>query len=164
MFLTQTTIAIFASFMVTTIGIGSMILYSSHQPANAFTSTDVDFAKPKAPTAISGDNVYVTWWTNNTANGNGEVMFRASTDGGISFGDKINLSNTTDSDSTRAEIDSDGNNVIVTWWETNQTDDTPVAIVSNDAGATFGPMVMLGQNGTIGSSEQATEEEATDDE
>jgi hypothetical protein len=91
-------------------------------------------------------------------------MFRASTDGGISFGDKINLSNTTESDSTRAEIDSDGDNVIVTWWETNQTDDTPVAIVSNDAGATFGPMVMLGQNGTIGSSEQATEEEATDDE
>ncbi len=165
MFLTKTMIVIFASFIITTIGIGSVILYSSHQAADAFTSSDTDLARePKAPTAISGDNVYVTWWTNNTANDNGEVMFRASTDGGITFGDKINLSNTTDSDSTRAEIDSDGDNVIVTWWETNQTDDTPVAIVSNDAGATFGSMLMLGQNGTIGSAEQATTEEATDDE
>src|SRR5215210_7630923 len=33
----------------------------------------------KAPVAISGDNVYIAWWTNNTANGNDEIMFRAST-------------------------------------------------------------------------------------
>ena len=32
-------------------------------------------------------------------------MFRASTDGGVRFGDKINLSNTTDADSTGVEID-----------------------------------------------------------
>ena len=30
-------------------------------------------------------------------------MFRASTDGGATFGDKINLSNTTDADSWRVE-------------------------------------------------------------
>lgn len=33
-----------------------------------------------APPAITGDNIYVAWWTNET--GNDEVMFRASTDGG----------------------------------------------------------------------------------
>jgi len=53
----------------------------------------------QAPPAITGDNVYVAWWTNNTVNGNNEVLFRASTDGGASFADKTNLSNTTDSDS-----------------------------------------------------------------
>jgi hypothetical protein len=70
-------------------------------------------------------------------------MFRASTDGGETFGDKINLSNTTNADSTRVEIDSDGNSVVVTWWETNQTDDTPVMKVSNDKGETFGPALNL---------------------
>jgi hypothetical protein len=108
----------------------------------------------RGPVAITGDNIYVAWWTNNTANGNDEVMFRASTDGGATFGDKINLSNTTDSESTRVEIDSDADSVVVTWWETNQTADTPVMRVSNDNGATFGPMLMLGTNGTIASTEE----------
>jgi len=105
-------------------------------------------AERKAPPAITGDNVYVAWWTNKT--GNDEVLFRASTDGGATFGDKINLSNTTDADSTRAEIDSDADSVVATWWETNQTDDTPVMRVSNDNGATFGPVLTLAANGTLG--------------
>ena len=109
---------------------------------------------PRAPAAISGDNVYITWWTNNTANGDGEVMFRASNDNGATFGDKINLSNTTNAGSTRAEIDSDADNVVVTWWERNQTSDTPVMRVSTDNGATFGPMLRLATNGTIGEAEE----------
>jgi hypothetical protein len=76
-----------------------------------------------------------------------------STDTGISFGDKINLSNTTAADSTRAEIDSDADSVVVTWWESNQTADTPVMKVSSDNGATFGPMLVLATNGTIGEAE-----------
>jgi hypothetical protein len=80
----------------------------------------------------------------------------SSTDGGQTFGDKINLSNTTDADSTRVEIDEEGNSVFVSWWETNQTSDTPVARISTDSGQTFGPMLMLAANGTIG---QTAEEE-----
>jgi hypothetical protein len=101
--------------------------------------------------------VYVAWWTNKTANNNEEIMFRASTDSGITFGDKINLSNTTNADSTRAEIAGEGDNVVVSWRETNQTSDTPVARMSTDAGRTFGPMLMLATNGTIGEAE-GTEE------
>jgi hypothetical protein len=108
----------------------------------------------KAPPAISGENVYVAWWTNNTANSNNEVMFRASTDVGATFGDKINLSNTTNADSTRAEIDSDADSVIVTWWETNQTSNAPVMRVSTDNGASFGPMLTLATNGTLGEAEE----------
>jgi Fe-S cluster assembly iron-binding protein IscA len=102
----------------------------------------------RAPIATSGDNAYITWWSNKT--GNEEVMFRASTDNGATFGDKINLSNTTEADSDDAEIAASGNNVYVSWWERNETSDTPVARVSNDNGATFGPMLMLATNGTIG--------------
>ena len=100
-----------------------------------------------APIATSGDNAYITWWTNKT--GNFEVMFRASTDNGVAFGDKISLSNTTEADSDDAEIAASGDSVYVTWWERNETSDTPVARVSNDNGATFGPMLMLATNGTI---------------
>ena len=112
-----------------------------------------------APVAITGDNVYVAWWTNNTANKNEEVNFRASTDRGQTFGEKINLSNTTDKDSSRVEMDADADSVVVTWWESNQTSDTPVMRVSNDNGATFGPLLTLATNGTIGASEQGEEGE-----
>jgi hypothetical protein len=85
-------------------------------------------------------------------------MFRASTDGGQTFGDKINLSNTTNSDSSNVEINSDSDNVVVTWWETNQTSDTPVMRVSDDNGVTFGPVLKLAPNGTIDGSEGEEEE------
>jgi hypothetical protein len=48
------------------------------------------------------------------------------------------------------QIAASGNSVYVTWWERNEISDTPVARVSNDNGALFGPMLMLATNGTIG--------------
>jgi hypothetical protein len=130
-------------------------VYGQVERTNSFTSTDTDLVveRPKAPTVVSGDNIYVAWWTNNTENGNEEVMFRASTDGGATFADKINLSNTTEADSWRVELHGEGDTVVVSWWEMNQTSDVPVARVSNDAGATFGPLMMLAANGTLGSGE-----------
>jgi hypothetical protein len=118
-----------------------------------FIDQTTNFRSPRAPTVVSGDNIYIAWWTNNTENGNEEVMFRASTDGGATFVDKINLSNTTDADSWRVEIAGEGDTVIVSWWETNQTSDIPVARISTDAGETFGPLMMLAANGTLGSGE-----------
>jgi hypothetical protein len=113
----------------------------------------------QAPVAISGENVYVVWWTNNTANRNDEVMFRASTDGGTIFGNKTNLSNTTGADSVDAMIDAEGGNIVITWWETKETASTPVMRVSNDNGETFGPIMNLATNGTIGEAAEGTEEE-----
>ena len=52
--------------------------------------------------------------------------------------------------SSQTQVDSDGNNVVITWWETNDTSDVPVMRVSDDNGATFGPLLALGTNGTIG--------------
>ena len=105
----------------------------------------------RAPTAITGDNVYVAWWTNKT--GNDEVNFRASTDGGATFGEKINLSNTTATDSQDVLISADGINVVVTWWERNQTSNEPAAKISTDNGLTFGPVLTLAANGTLGEEE-----------
>ena len=98
----------------------------------------------KAPIATSGDNnVYVSWWSNKT--GNDEVMFKASTDGGKTFRNKINLSNTPNSESQDAEIAAAGNNVYVTWWERNQTMNEPLMRVSNDIGKTFGEKIILSE-------------------
>ena len=77
-------------------------------------------------------------------------MFRASNDNGATVGHKMNLSNTTGADSQDAEIAASGNNVYVTWWERNQTSDEPVLRVSSDNGGTFGPILKLASNGTIG--------------
>ena len=77
-------------------------------------------------------------------------MFRASTDNGTTFGNKINLSNTPTADSQGAEIAASVNKVFVTWWERNQTSEEPVLRVSSDNGKTFGPLLKLASNGTIG--------------
>ena len=105
---------------------------------------EIEDFRSKAPIATSGDNnVYVAWWSNKT--GNDEVMFKASTDGGKTFGDKMNLSNSPTSESQDAQIAASGSNVYVTWWERNQTVNEPVMRVSNDNGKSFGPIIMLSE-------------------
>jgi hypothetical protein len=99
-----------------------------------------------------GAKEYVAWFSNKS--GNWEVMFRSSTDGGQIFSDKINLSNTTETDSVDVEISADGENVLVTWWErgkTNSTSDEPVGRASTDGGQTFNDLIRLSANGTIDS-------------
>jgi hypothetical protein len=134
----------------TTTMIGLTTTTTIIQSAEAYIDPTTLKTEPKAPVVISGDNVYIAWWTDKgTPNTNGEVMFRASNDGGATFGDKMNLSNTPNADSVDAEIAAEGANVIVTWWERNQTSNTPVARISTDGGETFGAMMMLATNGTI---------------
>jgi hypothetical protein len=105
----------------------------------------------KAPVAFSGKNVYIVWFNDqNTPNNNSEVLFRYSHDSGVTLSDKINLSNTTNADSVDANIAADVNKVIITWWERNQTSNEPVVIISSDNGTTFGPILKLATNGSIG--------------
>jgi hypothetical protein len=76
----------------------------------------------KAPAIISGDNIYIVWFTDKGApNTNGKVIFRVSNDGGIILGDKINLSNSNNTDSIDTEIAAEGDNVVVMRWERANT-------------------------------------------
>ena len=94
----------------------------------------------------------MVWSTDKgTANKNGELMFRVSTDGGKTFSDKINLSNSANADAIDQNIDVDENTIAVTWWEHNQTANIPVMRISTDNGKIFGPILKLATNGTIGS-------------
>jgi hypothetical protein len=141
---------IVAALATITIGSGTIVLQSD---ASSFVST----YQRLAPTIISGNNMYIVWFTNEgTVNSNYEVGFRASNDNGATFGPITNLSNTDNSDSVNAEISAEGGNIIVSWWERNQTSFLPVAKVSTDNGQTFGERLNITANpfGTIGSTEE----------
>ena len=127
---------------VSTIAVSSILVLIATLNTVPITYAAVDSGPfREAPAIISGDNVYITWWTNKS--GNDEVMFKASTDGGKTFSSKMNLSDTPKSDSQDAEIAAAGNNVYITWWERNQTMNEPVMRISNDNGKTFGEMTTL---------------------
>jgi hypothetical protein len=151
----RTTFLLLATILVIA-SISASLAALQLQSAKAFideNSAPITERAARVPVVVTGDNIYVAWWTNNTANKNEEVMFRASNDGGQTFSDKIDLSNTNDADSWRVEMAGEGANVIVTWWETNQTSDTPVARTSTDGGHTFGPMLRLANSGGISNTE-----------
>lgn len=104
-----------------------------------------NYAHVRVPIAVSGDNVYVTWWDNKT--GNNEVFFARSTDNGKTFDTTINLSNATGA-SADNEISAQGDNVYVTWWD-NKTGNWEVfSRASTDNGETFNDAVMLKALGT----------------
>jgi hypothetical protein len=114
---------------------------SSHQIPPSTSSSQTPPSTSQAPLAAAGENLYVTWWSNES--GDFEVFFKASTDGGKMFGPKIDLSNSKGVVSNNAQIAASGNNVYITWWEHNATSNEPVLRVSNDNGKTFGDKIML---------------------
>ena len=99
--------------------------------------------------ATSGNNVYIASWDKKS--GNWEVFLARSTDNGDTFGNTINLSNSSDRRSDAAHIFAVDENVYFTWWETSKNGTTvPVFRASNDNGETFGPILTLSANGTLG--------------
>jgi hypothetical protein len=65
--------AIIIALVLTIIGIGVTPILLQQQSVNARLVHTGDVVN--APIATSGDNVYITWWTNKT--GNDEVFFRS---------------------------------------------------------------------------------------
>jgi hypothetical protein len=135
--------------VIVMITLGTAIITTTttlHQQVDAVTSKR-DF-QGGTETSIFENDVYVAWSTNKT--GNDEVMYRLSSDAGKTFTDKINLSNTPNSDSVDVGISADEGRVAVSWWERNQTENEPVIRISNDNGKNFGPTLKLAADGPIG--------------
>jgi len=135
--------------VIVTITLGILIISPTttiQQQVDAVTSKR-DF-QGGTQTSIFENNIYVAWWTNKT--GNDEVMYRLSSDSGKTFTDKVNLSNTPNSDSVDVEISADEGRVAVSWSERNQTLNEPVIRISTDNGKTFGPVLKLASDGPIG--------------
>ena len=125
--------------LATTIAATPALIQIQSTQASVISSTTQ--ARLGGTIAVSGSNVYAAWWNNKT--GDFEVMFRASTDNGHTFGAKINLSNSPGVASTDAQIGAEGKNVYVIWWETSGHTAEPILRISYDNGKTFGEKVML---------------------
>ncbi len=96
--------------------------------------------------AVNGSNVYIVWADNTKLNR--DIYLISSSDGGKTFGDAINLSNNT-ADSYNQEISVSGNNVYVTWLDSQknvQGNSTISFISSSDGGETFGDITSLSNN------------------
>ena len=122
-------IIITIAIALTTIGITSAIEATENQNVmkKASNASALRVTEPVV-IATSDENVYVVWGSNDMAGNNTEVMFRASNDGGQTYKDKINLSNSSNLNSTDFDMQATDNNVIVSWWETNSTSAEPVII------------------------------------
>ena len=114
------------------------------QSSNGFSWPHLDRSSGKAPIAVSDNNVYVTWWGNNS--GNYEVIFKASNDSGQTFGDNINLSNSTKGISVDADIAASGNNVYILFADNRSGFADAYIMTSNDNGKAFNPAVILTDN------------------
>jgi len=69
-----------------------------------------------AKIAAAGNNVYVSWQEKNPISGFDDIFFRASVDGGTTFGNVINLSNS-NGFSLSPQIATIENNVVVVWYD-----------------------------------------------
>ncbi len=93
----------------------------------------------------NGNNVYVVWEDTTTTDGNSDIFFARSTDGGLTFSEPKNISESTGISST-TQISSDGDNVYVVWH-----DDTPgnfdiFFARSTNGGLTFSEPENLSEN------------------
>ncbi|MFY9964788.1 MAG: sialidase family protein [Nitrososphaeraceae archaeon] len=99
--------------------------------------------------AVSGNNVYVVW--DSVTPGpplpgrEVDVLYRRSTDGGVTFGSVINLSNNPGVSDFSA-IAASGNNVYVVWQDSTPGKFEIFYRMSTDGGATFGSAINLSNN------------------
>ena len=102
---------------------------------------------PSPAIAAHGNGVYIVWSESSTESGDREISFRNSVDGGVTFGDTVNLSNS-EGDSIQSTISVDRKNVYVAWADETLGGDDLFSILyrkSANGGLTFGGTLNLSQ-------------------
>jgi hypothetical protein len=102
------------------------------EPENISETTGNSFG-PKV--ICEGNNVYVVWEEGPPGVGR-DIFFARSTDGGLTFSEPENISETTGA-SSNPQISSEGSNVYVVWEDTTITDSDIFFARSTDSGLTF---------------------------
>ena len=102
---------------------------------------------------ITGPNVYAVW--QDDVLGTNDILFRASSNGGLTFNNTINLSNNTGI-SENPQVSSSGNNVYVVWQDNSLGNTEVLFRASNDGGTLFGPILNLSNNTGISENPQVS--------
>jgi hypothetical protein len=89
-----------------------------------------------------GQNIYIVWKSDDVPGGDDEIFFRASTDGGQTFGPILNLSNNP-TESQLGRVAAYGQNVYVVWEDTALGNEEIFFRASNNGGQTFGQVQNL---------------------
>ncbi len=97
--------------------------------------------------AAYDEKVHVAWIDNSL--GNKDILLATSIDNGTTFGEAINLSNTTNTNSRNLELSAFENNVYTVWLdEDEQGNGIILFMASNDGGETFGNPMTIARNVT----------------
>ncbi len=100
--------------------------------------------------SIVGNNVYVVWVDGTPGPyGNPDILFRASTNGGASFGPTINVSNNLGF-STEPEMAVSGNNIYIVWRDSTLGNEGIFFKRSINNGVSFGSPMYLSYNSSKG--------------
>ncbi|MDR4512130.1 MAG: glycoside hydrolase [Nitrososphaeraceae archaeon] len=84
----------------------------------------------------SNNDVHVVWNDNSTDKGN-NIFIKSSSDGGTTFKESVNVSNSTNSNSINPQIVSNGNEIFVVWQEDINGHYDVYLSKSSDGGTTF---------------------------
>ena len=94
------------------------------------------------------NSVYVVWSESSSASSHSEILFRKSVDGGVTFGDIINLSSN-EGDSIQPTMSVNRKNIFVAWADRTPTEDNLLKIFyrkSTNGGLNFGGITDLSGN------------------
>ena len=92
------------------------VIANSFQLVYSLDPTNTSPSRNRPAITLNEDNVFVIWPDNKTSTGKSDIFLAKSINGGASFKDILNLSNTTGR-SANPELIISGTNIYVTWQE-----------------------------------------------
>jgi len=114
------------------------------EPVNVSNTPDGFSYLPQIAISSNG-TIYLAWQDNFPVD---DIFFASSTDGGISFGEPVDVSNTPEGSSFSPLLAASGNAVHVAWQDSFPANDVFV-VSSSDGGSTFGEPVNVSDNSGV---------------
>lgn len=125
----------------------AFVIANSFQLVYSLDPTNTSPSRNRPAITLNEDNVFVIWPDNKTSTGKSDIFLAKSINGGASFKDILNLSNTTGR-SANPELIISGTNIYVTWLEDlNNSGNWEIFFkASNDNGTTFNKPINISNN------------------
>lgn len=139
------TLLLFAPMLI--IILVASIMVNPLQLASSLDPSQTSPSRNRPAITLNEDNVFVIWPDNKTSTGKSDIFIAKSIDGGASFEDILNLSNTTGR-SANPELILSGTNLYATWLEDlNNSGNWEIFFkASNDNGVTFNKSINISNN------------------